>query len=173
MDDRDPSPDDVSTCPNCAGPVVYRGVGRRPVWCSARSRNDAALQRLGARKGAIEVRLVEVSRGPTGVRPQLPDPVTTSSNPSPSAGEERTGDAPSVDQALRTIRNDPEAVGRLLTHLERRRADGTLSNPEWLPVRNALRLVTRELTPEMEWPTNPTPRSPNRPPLEGGPPNRS
>ena len=163
MTDRDPSPDDTRTCPNCASPVVYKGVGRRPVWCSTRCRNDAALQRLGARKGAIEVRVVEVPRPRAAAKPELPEPAATSSNPSPSTGAARTTGAPSVDQALRTIRNDAQAVGRLLVHLERRRADGTLATSDWLPVRNAVRLIARELTPDLERPATRAPGSPPTP----------
>ncbi|WP_185996444.1 hypothetical protein [Nocardioides campestrisoli] len=161
MADRNPSPDDGSTCPNCASPVVYKGVGRRPVWCSTRCRNDAALQRLGARKGAIEVRIVSVPRSRAAAQPELPRPAATSGNPSPSTCLARTTGAASVDQALRTIRNDAQAVGRLLAHLERRRADGTLATSDWLPVRNALRLIARELTPDVERPANSTPPSPD------------
>ena len=153
MTDREPSPDDSSTCPNCAAPVIYRGVGRRPIWCSTRCRNDAALRRLGARKGAIDVRIIEVPRRRPEPQPRVRDPATTSSAQLPSGRVAGPTATPSVDQALRTIRNDPDAVGKLLAHLERRRADGTLSNPEWLPVRNALRLVTRGLTPDIERPT--------------------
>ncbi|GAB2869318.1 hypothetical protein GCM10027026_19540 [Myroides odoratimimus subsp. xuanwuensis] len=167
MVDRDPSPDEASTCPNCGGVVVYRGVGRRPVWCSTRCRNDAALQRLGARKGAIEIRIVEIPRTRAGAQP--PDATTTSSDPMPSTGPEPKRAAPSIEQALRTIRNDPQAVGKLLAHLERRRANGNLSAYEWLPVRNALRLITRELTPDVERP----PPATLRPPAEQKPPGRS
>lgn len=60
---------------------------------------------------------------------------------------------PSVEQALRVIRTDPEAVGKLLAHLERRRSDGSLLAPEWLPVRNALRLITGALPPGTERPS--------------------
>lgn len=151
MVDHDPSPDDAGTCPNCGGLVVYRGVGRRPVWCSTRCRNNAALQRLGARKGAIEVRVVEVPHSRSGGRPS--DVATTSSEPLPSTDAEPTSAAPSPEQALRAIRNDPQAVGKLLAHLERRRVDGNLANDEWLPVRNALRLIARELSPDVERPT--------------------
>lgn len=143
MSDRGSVRQDVSTCPNCAAVVVYRGVGRRPIWCSTRCRNDAALKRLGARRGAIEVRVVEVPR----LRGE------DSSNPLATADSgQRNAATPSLDQALRIIRNDPESIGKLLAHLERRRTDGTLSDPEWLPVRNALRLIARELTPVVERP---------------------
>ena len=150
MSDRGSGLEDLGTCPNCATVVVYRGVGRRPIWCSTRCRNDAALRRLGARRGAIEVRVVEVPR----LRGEdVSKPEASSSDPLATAdGGERKAATPSADQALRLIRNDPESVGKLLAHLERRRSDGTLSDPEWLPVRNALRLITRELTSVVERP---------------------
>jgi hypothetical protein len=148
-------PKDIGECPNCASPVVYGGVGRRPIWCSTRCRNDASLKRLGARKAAVEVRIVEV------FRQQLNDQVNTD-------GQRATRDAqrldtpripdarapsPTLEQALRVVRNDPEAVGSLLSHLERRRLDGTLAARQWLPVRNAIRLIAGELLPGIERPT--------------------
>lgn len=145
---------DDGTCPNCGATVVYRGVGRRPVWCSTQCRNDASLKRLGARRAAVEVRIVEVARrrnsGDTSDvddRDELPVPVA-SSGPSGSTKPP----TPTPDQALRVLRNDPEAVGRLLSHLERRRADGSLNGPEWLPVRNALRLIAGALSTGVERP---------------------
>ncbi|MFC7501623.1 hypothetical protein ACOACQ_11655 [Nocardioides sp. CPCC 206347] len=152
------SDEDATTCPSCGAAVIYGGVGRRPVWCSTRCRNDAALRRLGARRGAIEVRVVEVPRPPTaGAQRGLSGGVAASS-PAPEAvteGGDRRSATPSPDQALRVIRNDPEAVGKLLVHLERRRLDGTLSAPEWLPVRNGIRLIAGELSPDLERPSPP------------------
>ena len=137
---------DITGCPNCGEVVIYRGVGRRPVWCSTRCRNDAALRRLGARRGAIEVRVVEVAR-------HRPEDKLPASDPLPPATSHRQGgtardprnSSPSPAQALRAIRNDPEAVGKLLAHLERRRTDGSLLAPDWLPVRNAIRLLAGAL----------------------------
>lgn len=155
MADRDQSAGADRTCPNCGGEVTYRGVGRRPVWCSTRCRNDAALRRLGARRGAVGVRLIEVPRPqPGGNSTAVAGLSHASSHPPQSADETRRGTSPpSPDQALGVIRNDPVAVGKLLAHLERRRADGTLLDPEWLPVRNALRLITHGLSPDTERPT--------------------
>ncbi|GAA5113879.1 hypothetical protein GCM10023339_18770 [Alloalcanivorax gelatiniphagus] len=149
MDVPEPEPESRSPCPNCASPVAYRGVGRRPIWCSTRCRNDAALIRLGARRGGVEVRIVDVPR----LRPEASKTTRTlrASPAAPSRGELATREA-SVDQGLRAIRDDPVAVGDLLVYLERRRADGTLSTAEWLPVRNALRSVARALTAELERP---------------------
>ena len=156
MCNRGPVREDVSTCPNCGAVVVYRGVGRRPVWCSTRCRNDAALKRLGARRAGIEVRVVEVIREAPSLERGGPEPAGAADKSRPGArAESASGGAatPSTDQALRVVRNDPEAVGRLLAHLERRRSDGTLAAPEWLPVRNALRLIAGALPPAIERPT--------------------
>jgi len=148
-------PEDIGACPNCASTVVYRGVGRRPIWCSTRCRNDASLKRLGARRAAVEVRVVEV------FRPQ-PKDKRNAAGQRAARDEQRPGgrrclDAraptPSLEQALRIVRNDSEAVGKLLSHLERRRLDGTLAAREWLPVRNAIRLIADELPPGIERPT--------------------
>lgn len=143
---------DGGTCPNCGADVVYRGVGRRPVWCSTRCRNDASLKRLGARRAAVQVRIVEVARhrssGEASGVDGRDEPTAQGSSSGPSGSTKSP--APTPDQALRVLRNDPEAVGRLLSHLERRRADGSLSEPEWLPVRNALRLIAGALPAGIE-----------------------
>ena len=148
-------PRDVMTCPNCGEVVVYRGVGRRPVWCSTRCRNDASLKRLGARRAAIEIRVVEVVRHRTDGEPGDASPPRASDRNELDVRQDRPRRAPtpSAAQALRVIRNDPEAVGMLLAHLERRRSDGTLVASEWLPVRNALRLIVGGLPPSIERPS--------------------
>ena len=147
-------PKDVTTCPNCGEVVVYRGVGRRPVWCSTRCRNDASLRRLGARRAGIEVRVVEVVRHRTDGQLDDASPPVASDKNEPDFRQDRHERAPtpSAAQALRVIRNDPEAVGELLAHLERGRSDGTLAASKWLPVRNALRLIVGRLPPSIERP---------------------
>jgi hypothetical protein len=142
-------------CPNCGASVHYRGVGRRPIWCSTRCRNDASLKRLGARRAGVEVRVVEV------LRQRNPDDLADPSPTTRTAGKQGEADSstntrpppPTSEQALRIIRNDPASVGQLLAHLERRRVDGTLGEPEWLPVRNALRLIASALPAGLERPT--------------------
>ncbi len=109
-------PEDIGACPNCASDVVYRGVGRRPIWCSTRCRNGASLKRLGARRGAVEVRVVEVFRQQPNDKGNDAGQRTTSDEQ--RSDWRRTLDArpstPSLEQALRVVRNDPEAVGKLL-----------------------------------------------------------
>lgn len=141
-------------CPNCGAEVVYRGVGRRPIWCSTRCRNDASLKRLGSRRAGVEVRIVEVNRYGSS------EPPTALFGDAPSAELEARASAvgtegspgPTVEQALRAIRNDPECVARLMSHLERRRIDGSLMTPDWMPVRNALRLIASALPGGVERP---------------------
>ena len=145
---------DKDACPNCGADVVYRGIGRRPIWCSTRCRNDAALKRLGARKAAVEVRVVEVLRQRNSGDESGSGPTAPSLNLGPGTAPTSNAKAlmPTPEQALRILRNDPESVGKLLSHLERRRADGILAEPEWLPVRNALRLIAGALPPGIERP---------------------
>jgi hypothetical protein len=154
MADDDQQPEDVGTCPNCGKNVTYRGVGRRPIWCSTKCRNDASLKRLGARRAAVEVRVIEVlrQRNPDGTADQSPTTKTADQEGQADPTVKTMPPTPTSEQALRIIRNDPESVGRLLSHLERRRADGTLSEPEWLPVRNALRLIASAIPAGLERP---------------------
>jgi hypothetical protein len=47
-------------CPRCGRPVTYKGRGRRPVWCSARCRVEASIERRGNRVVGVEPRVVTV-----------------------------------------------------------------------------------------------------------------
>ena len=53
-------PNGVFECPRCGRPVLYKGRGRRPVWCSARCRVEASIERRGNRIVGIEPRVVTV-----------------------------------------------------------------------------------------------------------------
>ncbi len=53
-------PDRVFRCPRCASPVIYKGRGRRPVWCSARCRVEASIERRGNRIVGVEPHVVTV-----------------------------------------------------------------------------------------------------------------
>ena len=53
-------PNGVFECPRCGRPVRYKGRGRRPVWCSARCRVEASIERRGNRIVGIEPRVVTV-----------------------------------------------------------------------------------------------------------------
>lgn len=133
---------------------MYGGVGRRPIWCSTRCRNDASLKRLAARRAGIEVRIVEVTRQ------RSTESLTAISTPAPrdepgaeaSAAGAAASPSPSVEQALWALRNNADGVARLMSHLERRRADGALMTPDWLPVRNAIRLIANALPEGIERP---------------------
>lgn len=49
-------------CPRCGSPVQYAGRGRRPIWCSARCRTAASIERKGNRLAGVQPRVVEVVR---------------------------------------------------------------------------------------------------------------
>ena len=55
-------PNGVFACPRCGRPVLYKGRGRRPVWCSARCRVEASIERRGNRVVGVEPRVVTVVR---------------------------------------------------------------------------------------------------------------
>ena len=60
MDEVVREPNGVFECPRCGRPVRYKGRGRRPVWCSARCRVEASIERRGNRMVGIEPRVVTV-----------------------------------------------------------------------------------------------------------------
>lgn len=49
-------------CPRCGAPVQYAGRGRRPIWCSARCRTAASIERRGNRIVGVEPKVVQVIR---------------------------------------------------------------------------------------------------------------
>lgn len=54
------NPDGLFLCPRCGRAVTYKGRGRRPVWCSARCRVEASIERRGNRMVGVEPRVVTV-----------------------------------------------------------------------------------------------------------------
>lgn len=53
-------PNRLFLCPRCGHPVTYKGRGRRPVWCSARCRVEASIERRGNRIVGVEPHVVTV-----------------------------------------------------------------------------------------------------------------
>jgi DNA-directed RNA polymerase subunit RPC12/RpoP len=53
-------PNGAFACPRCGRPVLYKGRGRRPVWCSARCRVEASIERRGNRVVGVQPRVVTV-----------------------------------------------------------------------------------------------------------------
>lgn len=53
-------PDSLFLCPRCGLPVTYKGRGRRPVWCSARCRVEASIERRGNRVVGVEPEVIRV-----------------------------------------------------------------------------------------------------------------
>lgn len=55
---RDPAK--MFRCPRCGDPVTYKGRGRRPVWCSARCRVEASIERRGNEIVGVKPEVVKV-----------------------------------------------------------------------------------------------------------------
>lgn len=51
-----------SGCPRCGAPVQYAGRGRRPIWCSARCRTAASVERRGNRIVGVQPKVVQITR---------------------------------------------------------------------------------------------------------------
>jgi hypothetical protein len=66
-DPRRPSP-----CPRCGEPVTYKGRGRRPIWCSARCRVDASIERKGNRMVGVQPEVVKIH--PPAKQPSADEP---------------------------------------------------------------------------------------------------
>src|SRR6476620_6829824 len=100
-------------CPQCGAPVSYSGRGRRPVWCSSRCRNIAAVTRRGAREAAVEIRMIDVPRAPK------PRPERTPTQ------EER--DQSAISRVARSSRLSRDLLDRLRV----RRQRGELDSEVW------------------------------------------
>jgi hypothetical protein len=107
------SGEELKGCPQCGAPVFYAGRGRRPVWCSSRCRNIAAVTRRGARQAAIQVRMIDIPRTPK------PRPEHTPTR------EER--DESAISRVARSSRLTQE----LLVRLECRWRAGELDSEVW------------------------------------------
>jgi len=47
-------------CPRCGRPVIYRGRGRRPVWCSSTCRVEASIERKGNRVVGVQPQVIMI-----------------------------------------------------------------------------------------------------------------
>lgn len=129
----------IRKCPRCGGPVIYHGRGRRPVWCSARCRNEAAVVRRGAREAAVEIRMIDVSKQPR--RGSGGEGAGTTSNadakPVPAWPNRRGGETSAADRRILTaaILADPEAVATVVSALAKLEQVGKFGGDRWAPVR--------------------------------------
>ncbi len=138
------SGEELQGCPQCGAPVSYGRRGRRPVWCSSRCRNVAAVTRRGAREAAVQIRMIDVPKAPK------PRPERTPTR------EER--DESAISRVARSSRLSRE----LLVRLERRRQAGELDSEVWDDVTAMLEQINVGLS------TRATPRA-VRPPAAGQP----
>lgn len=136
-------------CPRCGGPVIYHGRGRRPVWCSTRCRNEAAVVRRGAREAAVEIRMIDVPKQPRrgsggagahstvdGV-PEAAAPTSEANAwPAPAWPNQRGNRTSAVDRRALTaaILADPEAVATVVSALAKLEQMGKFGGGRWAPV---------------------------------------
>lgn len=143
------SDETIRKCPRCGGQVIYHGRGRRPVWCSTRCRNEAAVVRRGAREAAVEIRMIDVPKQPRrGSGPAAPrgtvDGVMEAAAPASDANaksvpawpNQRGNETSAADRRALTsaILADPEAVAIVVSALARLEQVGKFGGGRWATV---------------------------------------
>ncbi len=127
-------PNRLFLCPRCGRPVTYKGRGRRPVWCSARCRVEASIERRGNRIVGVEPRVVTVvppkkrlSQWETDRRQEIERTLTP-------------------DTVVAMVVHEPNLLMKVLAHLE----DEGLDRPETTRqiVAQGLARTARALAPE-------------------------
>lgn len=131
-------------CPQCGATVSYAGRGRRPVWCSSRCRNIAAVTRRGAREAAVQIRMIDVPKAPK------PRPERTPTQ------EER--DQSAISRVARSSRLSRD----LLVRLRSRRQRGELDSEVWDDVTAMLDQFVPGYSPRLA-PPAPRPMSGSKP----------
>ena len=126
-------------CPQCGAPVSYTGRGRRPVWCSSRCRNIAAVTRRGAREAAVQIRMIDVPRATKPRRERTP------------TREER--DESAISRVARSSRLSRD----LLARLRIRRQRGELDSEVWDDITRMLDQFIPGYSPRTTPPAPPTP----------------
>lgn len=135
-------PDRLFRCPRCGHPVTYKGRGRRPVWCSARCRVEASIERRGNRIVGVEPRVVTVvpprqrlSQWETDRRQEIERALTP-------------------DAVVAMVVHEPYLLMKVLAHLE----DKGLEGPETTRqiIAQGLARTARALAPEVVEPARST-----------------
>ena len=119
-------------------------TGRRPVWCSGRCRNIAALTRRGAREPAVQVRMFDV---PKAAKPR---PARTPTR------EEKD------ESAISRIARSSRLSRDLLVRLQNRRQRGELASEVWDDITAMLDQFVPGYSPRLVWPA-PRPPAASRP----------
>lgn len=143
------SDETIRKCPRCGGSVIYHGRGRRPVWCSTRCRNEAAIVRRGAREAAVEIRMIDVPKQPRrgsggagthstvdGVVEAAAPTAEANARTAPAWPNQRGNRTSAADRRALTaaILADPEAVATVVTALTRLEQVGKFGGGRWAPV---------------------------------------
>ncbi len=163
---------DTRECPRCGAQVIYGGVGRRPVWCSTRCRNAAAVTRRGAREAAVEIRMIDVPRQPRQIGREPTTPARARLEAEPRDGVQRTvgiqavrsrplqveptwQEAPSpgpLDRKALTaaVLSDPAAVAIIILALDRLQQAGKFSGEKWSTIRSGVVILADRIRADEE-----------------------
>lgn len=128
---RDPAK--TFRCPRCGAPVTYKGRGRRPIWCSARCRVEASIERRGN----------EI----VGVKPEVVKVVSPAARLSDWEKERRQSIARNLDRdtLVEVVASRPELLVDVLARVEEQGLSGTSGNRQILS--DAMIRTARSVSP--------------------------
>ena len=129
---RDPAK--TFRCPRCGAPVTYKGRGRRPVWCSARCRVEASIERRGN----------EI----VGVKPEVVKVVSPSARLSDWEKERRQQIERNLDRdaAVEMLASRPELLMEVLARIEEQGLSAPAGDRQILS--DAMIRTARSVSPE-------------------------
>ena len=129
---RDPAK--TFRCPRCGAPVTYKGRGRRPVWCSARCRVEASIERRGN----------EI----VGVKPEVVKVVSPAARLSDWEKERRQEIERNLDRdaVVEMVSGRPELLVRVLARLEEQGLSAPAGDRQILS--DAMIRTARSVSPE-------------------------
>ncbi len=129
---RDPAK--TFRCPRCGAPVTYKGRGRRPVWCSARCRVGASIERRGN----------EI----VGVKPEVVKVVSPTTRLSDWEKERRQEIERNLDRdtVISMVASRPELLMRVLARVEEQGLSAPAGDRQILS--DAMIRTTRSVSPE-------------------------
>lgn len=129
---RDPAK--TFMCPRCGAPVTYKGRGRRPVWCSARCRVEASIERRG---NAI-----------VGVKPEVVKVVSPTARLSDWEKERRQQIERNLDRdtVVEVVASRPDLLMDVLTRVEEQGLSASAGERQILSV--AMVRTARSVSPE-------------------------
>lgn len=129
---RDPAK--TFRCLRCGAPVAYKGRGRRPVWCSARCRVEASIERRGN----------EI----VGVKPEVVRVVSPAARLSDWERERRQEIERNLDRdaVVEMVASRPELLMRVLARVDEQGLSAEAGNRQILS--DSMIRTARSLSPE-------------------------